>query len=149
MDYPSLDAALEKFLSEYIGKPEYPKYVCIGIAGPVDGDKVKITNAHWPEVSIAATKVKLHFNEFFMLNDFEANGYGVLAMPSTMYTPVTTNVQIEGKPKILLGTGTGLGECIVTKSPDSPNYVVFPCEGGHVDFAAKDEIEFGFMQYVK
>jgi glucokinase len=66
-----------------------------------------------------------------------------------MYTEVNKVPPIEGKPKILLGTGTGLGEAIVTKGTSDGYYVVYPGEGGHVDFAARNALEFGFMEFVK
>lgn len=48
-----------------------------------------------------------------------------------------------------MGTGTGLGEAIVTKGISGDDYIVYPSEGGHADFAPRNEIEFGFMLYVK
>ncbi len=148
MDYKTFADALKAFLLPYKGTPEYPRLVSIGIAGPRKGDMVKITNAIWPEFNIQDVKKELGFDAMFILNDFEANGYGVLAMTEDMYTEVTTNPVMPDAPKALLGTGTGLGECIVTKS-EGGNYVVFPGEGGHVDFAPRNELEFGLMEYVK
>lgn len=121
----------------------------IGIAGPRKGDTVKITNAHWPEFNIKEVEKELEFEALYVLNDFEANGYGILGMTREMYTEVTKVPSVPGAPKILIGTGTGLGEAIVTKGSNEDDYVVFPGEGGHVDFAARDELEFGFMLYVK
>ena len=121
----------------------------IGIAGPVKGNTVKITNAHWPEFDIKEVEKELGFDALYVLNDFEANGYGILKMTREMYTEVTKIPAVPGAPKILIGTGTGLGEAIVTKGTTDDDYIVFPGEGGHSDFAPRDEIEFGFMLYVK
>jgi len=131
------------------GKDTYPKIVCIGIAGPKDGDDVQITNAPWPIFNIQVVKKDLEFDELFILNDFEANGYGVLCMTEGMYTVVNGKPIVPGAPKVLLGTGTGLGECIVTKGHGDVDYVVYPGEGGHVDFAPRNALEFGFMEHIK
>ncbi len=149
VDYKTFDDALIAFLLPFKGTPQYPKLVCIGIAGPRKGDLVKITNAIWPEFHVQEVKKHLGFEELFILNDFEANGYGVLAMTQDMYTEVNKVPIMQGAPKILLGTGTGLGECIVTKGHNDPDYIVYPGEGGHVDFAARNALEFGFMEYTK
>ena len=148
MDYKTFAEALKAFLLPFKGTPEYPKLVSIGIAGPRKGDLVKITNAIWPEFHIEEVRAELGFEALYILNDFEANGYGVLNMSADMYTVVTKHPMMPGAPKILLGTGTGLGACVVTKSVEG-DYVVFPGEGGHVDFAPRNELEFGFMEYVK
>lgn len=140
---------MKAFLKPYVGTPEYPKLVCIGIAGPRRGDNVKITNAHWPEFNIKEVEKELGFEALYVLNDFEANGYGILNMTRDMYTEVTSIPSVPGAPKLLIGTGTGLGEAIVTKGQAGDDYIVFPGEGGHVDFAARNETEFGFMMYVK
>lgn len=57
----------------------------------------------------------------------------------------------EGAPKALIGAGTGLGECLLTKSkaPSSKYYDIFPCEGGHTDFAPRTDFEFGYMMKIK
>jgi len=147
--YKDFSDCLKAFLKD-TKKEEYPKFVSVGIAGPRKGDIVKITNAPWPEFDIKVVKSELGFTDLFILNDFEANGYGVLTMPKEFYTQLTPENKImPGAPKVLLGTGTGLGECIVTKGPGETDYVVYPGEGGHVDFAPRNELEFGFMMYVK
>lgn len=145
----TFEDALSAFLLPYKGTPQYPKYVCIGIAGPRKGNKVKITNAIWPEFDIEEVRKALDFDALYILNDFEANGYGVLALTEDMYTPVNNVPIMPGAPKVLLGTGTGLGECIVTKGAADTDYIVYPGEGGHVDFAARNALEFGFMEYTK
>lgn len=125
----------------------YPKYVSIGIAGPKKGNTIKMTNAKWPEFNIEEVKKELEFQALYVLNDFEASGYGVLVMTKDMYTEVTKVKGNPEAPKILIGTGTGLGQAVITKSQGE--YIVSQGEGGHADFAPRNEIEFGFMLYVK
>ena len=121
----------------------------IGIAGPRRGDIVKITNAHWPEFNIKEVEKLIGLDTLYILNDFEANGYGILAMTKDMYTEVNKKPINPDAPKILVGTGTGLGESILAKSGPNTDYIVYPGEGGHVDFSSRTEDEFGFMMHVK
>ena len=45
----------------------------------------------------------------------------------------------DGGVKVVLGPGTGHGQGFLVKSKFSPCYEVFPSEGGHVEFAPRDE----------
>lgn len=148
-DYPNLAAVLKAFLEPYRGTPDYPRLASIGIAGPRRGNCMKITNAHWPEFDVTEVEKELDFDALYILNDFEATGYGITAMTRDMYTEVTNVPAVPGAPKLLIGTGTGLGQAVITKSGPDGKYIVSPAEGGHADFAPRDETEFGFMLYVK
>ena len=147
--YPSLIKCLQDFLKEFSGKNDYPDYFCMGIAGPSKSQVIKITNADWPEFNVSDVKDVMKFKSIKILNDFEANAYGILAMDKTHYLPLNANPIQDGEPKALIGAGTGLGECILTKGKGSKNYEVFPCEGGHTDFAPRNEVEYGYMQFMQ
>jgi len=47
--------------------------------------------------------------------------------------------------KCCIGAGTGLGEAFLTNS--GKEYDVYPSEGGHADFAPRDEIEYKLMDF--
>lgn len=139
-----LKAALEG-----IDRALYPTVFCMGIAGPTKGDTIKITNAQWPEFNPEHVREEMKFQHIKILNDFEANGYGVLAMDNTHYIQINKAPVVAGAPKALIGAGTGLGECVLTKSSKCKNYDIYPCEGGHTDFAPRTDLEFGFMMHIK
>jgi glucokinase len=40
-----------------------------------------------------------------------------------------------------VGAGTGLGECFLAPG-DNGEYVCYPTEGGHAEFAPRDEVIF-------
>jgi glucokinase len=46
-----------------------------------------------------------------------------------------------------MGPGTGLGEGILTKSAFSKCHEVFSSEGGHTDFAVRNEQDWKLMQF--
>ena len=48
-----------------------------------------------------------------------------------------------------MGPGTGLGEGILCKSPDSPYYDIFPSEGGHVEFSVRNKEDFELLEFAK
>jgi glucokinase len=49
--------------------------------------------------------------------------------------------------KVVMGPGTGLGVGILTKSKFANCHEVYPSEGGHTDFAVRDEQDFRLRQF--
>lgn len=69
------------------------------------------------------------------MNDFVANGYGILTLDRKDENDVVVLQDVEpvvGAPIACIGAGTGLGECYATsptrKGP--PDYTAYPSEGG-------------------
>jgi glucokinase len=50
-------------------------------------------------------------------------------------------------PCALIGAGTGLGEAVLVPVP-SGRYLVIASEGGHADFAPRDEHEIGILRFL-
>jgi len=148
--YRSLEDLLMNFLQEFIGKPLYPFIACLAIAGPLINGKVSITNiSAWPYFDYEATSKNLNIPSFKILNNFEANGYGILSLDPSKIPKINFVEPIEGAPKAFIGSGTGLGEGLATKGMKSDGYTVIPGEGGHADFSARNEIEYELLKYVK
>lgn len=78
-EFPSFNAVLTLFLDESkINKP--PVTMCLAVAGPVAGNKVRFTNREsW---SIDGEIMSKQFGIQFvrLVNDFVANGYGLLCL---------------------------------------------------------------------
>lgn len=86
-------------------------------------------------------------DKFLFINDFAAAAYGVCNMEPRDYFRLCDQKATLDGPKIVMGPGTGLGEAFLTKSRFAPCYEVFPCEGGHVDFSPKDQIEYDLQDF--
>lgn len=121
----------------------------IGIAGPTSGNTCTMTNSGWDtSTSGEEVQAQLGIRRVLFLNDFEAAGYGVLEVNDSDLVSLTPGVTPKrAAPKVVIGPGTGLGECFLTYGDDG--YVVWPSEGGHCDFAAKTEEEWHFANYMK
>jgi glucokinase len=48
-----------------------------------------------------------------------------------------------------MGPGTGLGEGILVKGSTSKFYDPIPSEGGHVDFAVRNQEDFELLEFAK
>ena len=51
-------------------------------------------------------------------------------------------------PKVCVGAGTGLGECYLTQTNDQGDYTCFPSEGGHVEYAPRNDQEVSLFKYL-
>ena len=82
-----------------------------------------------------------------LINDFAAIGYGVLGLKSAdIYTMQAGEVD-EKAPIAVIGAGTGLGEAFLINQGSNPR--IFATEGGHTDFAPRNELEFQLLEYLK
>ncbi|EWM29239.1 glucokinase [Nannochloropsis gaditana] len=86
-----------------------------------------------------------------LINDFVAQGYGLLTVDrtDTKEVHVLQDASPEpGAPIATIGAGTGLGECFLTPGEDG-YYVAYPSEGGHAEFPPRTETEFQLLEFLK
>jgi glucokinase len=141
--YDSLEAAIERFLES--GPRQAIDAACLGVAGPVVEGRCVATNLPWiidEQVlsrAIPAARVRL-------LNDLEAAGYGVLALPANELRALQTGVARRGSMAVI-AAGTGLGEAMIVREGD--RRVVIATEGGHTDFAPRGDLEEDLLRYLR
>lgn len=112
------------------------KCAVIGIAGPVFGGQLsyQLNIKHWCPIREKDLEEQTGLKKIVLLNDFVSNGYGVLDLDqqkeiSTVYQPEGQS-WADDNNKLVLGIGTGLGSCQLTKAPQSQNYHVNSLEAG-------------------
>jgi glucokinase len=145
-NYPSLAPVVDQFLAEV--QPEAkPSRACFAIAGPVQDNVSTLTNIDWV-LDGQQLRQELGLTQVTLINDFAAIGYGITGLGDNDLKLIQARDFDPQGLRGILGAGTGLGQCFVL--PRSPGGVqVFPSEGGHVDFAPRNELEFGLLQYLK
>ncbi|MBI1727632.1 MAG: glucokinase [Candidatus Rokubacteria bacterium] len=138
----SLESAVEAFL---LGVPRLKvNAACVGVAGPVVDGRCAGTNLPWEiyERRLAAAAnapVRL-------VNDLEAAAHGVLTLPPEKFLILQPGTPNPGRNMALIAAGTGLGQaCMV---PDGQGYRVVPSEGGHADFAPRDELQMDLLRFL-
>ncbi len=122
-----------------------PHAACLAIAGPIVRNTSQLTNLSWflrGEFLMGA----LDIESVQLINDFEAIGYGVTGLKPEDIYELQTGKPSAAAPIAVLGAGTGLGQGFLL--PCDGEYVVFPSEGGHVDFAPQSELEFQLRKYL-
>lgn len=75
----SLNVAIQQFLKDFKGDEEnWPEVGCIGMAGPVEDNKVWMTNVtKWPICAGTQIAQECNMKEVKLINDFAANAYGL------------------------------------------------------------------------
>lgn len=145
--YPSaeekdLSSIIIKFLNEH--KAQVDK-ASVAIAGPVQDGKCKATNLPWVvDAKDLATKTKI--KTVHLLNDLLANACGIKALDDSQFITINKGKSQDGNG-CLISAGTGLGQAGMVW--DGKQHHPFASEGGHVDFAPKNEREFKLLCFME
>ncbi|MGB9144600.1 MAG: glucokinase [Acidobacteriaceae bacterium] len=141
--FSGLEEIVRRFLEES-GNPEVTA-ACFGVPGPVKGGRLRLTNLPWVLDSRELSK-DLNIPHLFLINDLEANGYGVPELtPEQIFTLNVGDPAAVGN-RALVSAGTGLGEGVLVW--DGKSHVPMASEGGHCDFAARNPLEMELLQYL-
>jgi glucokinase len=144
-EHAGLEEIVEKFLTEGNDKGEELTAACFGVPGPVRAGRLKLTNLPW-ELDCQALSKGLEIEHLFLINDLEANGYGIAEL-----SPDQIFVLSEGDPSAtghrgLVSAGTGLGEAVLLWT--GRHYYPIASEGGHTDFAPRNDEEIELLRYL-
>lgn len=140
-DHKSLDEIVSLFLSSH---KEGIDCACFGIAGPVIHGEVSTPNLAW---TVNAGRLAQHvgINEVWLINDLQAHASGVDDLEAEDFV-VLNKVETGVGNGAVIAAGTGLGEAGLFW--DGARRWPFPCEGGHTDFAPRNDDEIALLQYL-
>jgi glucokinase len=145
--YPSREfASLEKIVEQYLqAEKRKVSKACFGIAGPVRNGKCKATNLPWVlDEAVLSQALKMPVR---LLNDLVAHAYGLRRLKKDeLHSLQSGDPKAQGN-QALVSAGTGLGEAGLFW--DGRKHLPFSCEGGHVDFAPRDDEEIALFHYLK
>jgi len=141
-EHEDFDAILRDFLS---GGGTVER-ACIGVAGPVESGRCRLTNLDW-EVDEASLRRTLGVREAYLINDLQATAS---SLPYLQESDRAVIQEGEADPRgnmAVLAAGTGLGEGFLVGS--GAGYIPLASEGGHVDFAPRDEREMRLHAFLR
>jgi glucokinase len=138
----SLTEIVEQFLEEH---GRLASRACFAVAGWVRDGHVQPPNLSWTADAEELSR-DLEIPEVRLINDMQANAMGIAAL-----RPEELTVLNEGTPDptgtiALVSAGTGLGEAVAMF--DGTRYRPLSSEGGHADFAPRDELETELLLYL-
>ena len=143
--HDSLLSAIRHYLVEQRLPP--PRMGAIGIANPVTGDHVQMTNHHW-SFSIEAMRTSLSLSRFLVLNDFTALALSLPLLAREELRQVGGGQAVANAAIGLIGPGTGLGVSGLWAGAAGPALPING-EGGHVTLAAADASEEGVLALLR
>lgn len=144
-DHVSLAAAVQAYLSGC--GLSAPRAAAIGIANPVTGDRVQMTNHHW-SFSRARLREELGLAHLAVVNDFEALACGLPTLRPADLLDLGGGAAVPGTVCAVIGPGTGLGVSGLVPGDRGPS-TALAGEGGHVTLAAWDAEEFEVIQWLQ
>jgi glucokinase len=118
---------------------------CFGVAGPVRNGRVETSNLPWVVDSKQLAR-ELKLETALLINDLEANAWGIATLEAKDVVSLNPGNEKAVGNQGVIAAGTGLGEAGMYW--DGVNYRVFACEGGHADFAPRNELEVELLRYL-
>jgi len=146
--YMSQDyAGLSEILPQFIRSEGIPVHgACFGVAGPVRAGRSKISNLPWIIDSLELAK-QLKLNSVGLLNDLEAYAYGIDALESKDFITLSPGSEDSEGNRAVISARTGLG--VAGLFWDGFRHHPFPCEGGHADFAPRNDLQMELLAYLQ
>lgn len=143
LEHRDLPDILEKFLRDAGIPGDSIVAACFGVAGPVIDEAADLTNVPW-RVDARKVKQAFGFEHVRLLNDLEAMAQSVPVLEAS-----ELHVLQEGTPRprgniAIIAAGTGLGEALLHNVDG--RWVPSPTEGGHADFAARNDREIALLR---
>lgn len=141
-EFARLEDVVQAFLRDH---PATIEAACFGIAGAVIDGVCRTTNLPWVVAETALSQV-LGTPQVKLLNDLEATAYSLEVLTTADVVEIQSGSQNEPANRAVIAAGTGLGEAGIFWN--GRQYVPFASEGGHADFAARDELEIELLRYL-
>jgi glucokinase len=148
-EFAGLVQVVEAFLVECkqsLGQTPDVLAACFGVPGPVRHGRLKLTNLPW-ELDAAQLAIDLKIEHVFLINDLEANGYGIPELAEDQILVLSKGAPDAEGNRALIAAGTGLGEAILVWN--GQRHLPMASEGGHSDFAARNDEEIDLLRYLQ
>jgi glucokinase len=144
--YPAKEyGGLEEIVKEFLGADQISS-ACFGVPGPVRDGRLRLTNLPWTLDSRELAR-DLKVQHVFLINDLEANGYGIAELSADQIYTLSEGDPSQIGNRALIAAGTGLGEGMLAWN--GRIHVPYPSEGGHVDYAPRNEDEIELFRFLR
>ena len=145
--YPSLEVAIQTYLQQQ--NLPAPRACALGIANPITGDTIRMTNHHWT-FSISEMARNLGLFKLNVINDFTALALAIPSISPDHLVQVGGQHALDFAPKAIIGAGTGLGVSgLFPVKAGRDQWVAIAGEGGHASLAAHNETEYRVIELIR
>jgi len=136
---------LAEIVKEFLGADKVTS-ACFGVPGPVRDGRLRLTNLPWT-LDSRDLSAGLGIQHVFLINDLEANGYGIAELTADQIYTLSEGDASQTGNRALIAAGTGLGEGFLAWN--GRMHIPYPSEGGHVDYAPRNEDEIDLLRFLK
>ena len=140
--HDGLASLVRAFISDH---PTRLAAASFGVAGPVHEGRTTAVNLPW-SVDAAALARDLGLPRVGLINDLEANAYGLAALRPDEFAVLNAGDPDARGNAAVISAGTGLGQAGLFW--DGERHHPFATEGGHADFAPRDELQDGLYRWL-
>lgn len=142
------DAAggIAALIDRFLAGRDRPAVACLAVAGPTDGQRVRLTNLDW-EIDTDSLARTFGFASARLINDFEAVAWGIDALAPEHLATLQAGDPVRHAPRLALGPGTGLG--VAQSVWTDRGYRPLPGEGGHIAFAPVDDEQVALLRFLQ
>jgi glucokinase len=147
-DFTTFYDALSAYLDQ-AGGLQGCHFIAIDVAGPVDGDRAQLTNAHWSIETARVAAVIGAGSSVRIFNDLEASALALPYLRAEDLVPIG-NVERELPPArtmIALNVGTGFGAATAIRVGEG--WIANPGEPGHMGLSARTREELSLVQSIE
>jgi glucokinase len=141
-DHASFDHIVRAFVARH--RPRVTR-AGVGVAGPVKDGRCEATNLPWT-VDGRELARDLGLERATLLNDLEALAHGVARLGPEDLFELNPGAREAPGNRAVIAAGTGLGEAGLFW--DGRTWHPFGTEGGHTDFAPRDELEIELLRFL-
>lgn len=142
-EFASLADVIEHYLKE-VG--EQPIEACLAVAGPIQHDRVKLTNIAW-EFSREEYQQHFAWKRLLLKNDFTAMAMSVPHLAPQNIKQIGGGTAMPHMPISVLGPGTGLG--VSGLLPQGDRWIALQGEGGNIDFSPFTDEEIDLFRIAR
>jgi glucokinase len=144
----SLQEIVREFLNECpLAQSGKIERACFGVAGPVAGGKVALTNLKW-QLEEKALSAELKIPKLALINDMVAHAEGVELLEPKHLITLNEGAAVANGGRAIIAAGTGLGEAGMFYEKHLNGYCAIASEGGHADFAPRTEREMELLRFL-
>lgn len=143
-DFAGLDAVVDAYLAD-TGEA-LPRRACFAVAGPVSGNRARLTNGPW-EIDGNAFCARRGLDACLVVNDFAGLAQGLPWLGADDLMPVGPQIETAEGTRLVTGPGTGLG--VATLACAGGRRMVIAGEGGNASFAPQDDVDIELLKWFR
>jgi len=138
-------SSLEELIDAFLQPHPKVERACFAVAGHIEHDRCHMTNLNWT-IDAKLIGKKFSIPNVHLINDIEAHAFGLSLISKDEMDLLQAGKRQTGNQAVVF-CGTGLGEAGLFW--DGTRFCASAGEGGHVDFAPRNELEIELFLFLQ